>query len=62
MAKPGIINEVSVFSSNKRIRTLCHAQSLSRTSSKTNVPIIPCDPDEPICKDCVDEPPSTFFM
>jgi len=61
LGKLDIICEVSIFTSTKRIRTLCHAQPLIRTSFEKDVIIIPCVPHEPICKDCIDEPPFCFF-
>jgi len=60
-SKLDIIREVFVFTFVKRIQKLSHAQSLSRTSSEKDVIVIPCRPEELVCKDCVNETSFCFL-
>jgi len=60
-AKLDILQEVSISSSTQKIQTLRHAQALSPTGFDKDVVVVPCKPEEPICKNCIDKPPFCFF-
>jgi len=50
-----------VFTSNKRIRNFRHAQALSQIGSEEDIVVIPYKLEEPVCRDCMHEPPFYFL-
>ena len=60
-AKRDVLRETSFFTFFKFIEQFCHAQTLSLSGIELDVCVVPCVPDEPVCRDCRDEKPFWFL-
>jgi len=60
-AKCDVLRETSDFTSVKRVESFPHAQALSYSGLEANIVVVPCAPNEPICRDCQNGESFCFF-
>jgi len=60
-AKRDVLRETSVFTSVKRVKSFLHAQALSYFGVEATIAVVPCDPNEPVCRDCQNGELFCFF-
>ena len=60
-AKRDVLRETSVFTSVKIIKCFRHTQSLICSGVEGNIIVVPCAPDELVCKDFPHGEPFCFF-